>query len=368
MTDALAESPLFTEYTDPRFGVPIYLLTRKIAPLQQTFYFVNDPSGADGRYLWFYAAFPPGPTKSLGVVDLEAQEVRHFPETQFLGSSPYVDAVTGEAYWATRETVWKRGPQPDGEVVAINSVPEVVLRSRPVHRLATHLTRSADGRCFFLDGWVDDRYFCGALPIGGGDFELWQQFWLNHNHAQFSPTDPDLALIAWDHTTSPVTGERLPYYDRLHLIRRGGRAEPLFPEPTRVTHEWWDPDGRHIWAMQNGTVRIELETAAVERVWPGGKWHASHDATRMYLVADNNDEKGFYRGCPSTVDFFNRHTGRELRIVRNPEMSNYTGARYHIDPHPRFCCGDRYIAFTTTIRGEVDLALVEVATLIERTA
>ena len=47
-------------------------------------------------------------------------------------------------------------------------------------------------------------------------------------------------------------------------------------------------------------------------------------------------------------------------------MSNYTGANYQIDPHPRFVSSDRYIVFTTVVRGEVDLAMVRVADLVSR--
>jgi len=57
-----------------------------------------------------------------------------------------------------------------------------------------------------------------------------------------------------------------------------------------------------------------------------------------------------------------------VRLVNNPEMPNYAGANYHIDPHPRFCIGEEYVVFTTTVRGEVDVALASVAELIARTA
>jgi hypothetical protein len=86
----------------------------------------------------------------------------------------------------------------------------------------------------------------------------------------------------------------------------------------------------------------------------------------MYLIGDANEK--FYRGCPSTVNFYNRHTGRGLRVASNPEMFGITGANYHIDPHPRFCCAEKYVIFTTTVRGEVDLAILPTKDLIERTS
>ena len=53
------DSNLFTPVTHPESGVTIHVLTRRVAPVQQGFYFVNDSMSADGRYLWFYCAFPP---------------------------------------------------------------------------------------------------------------------------------------------------------------------------------------------------------------------------------------------------------------------------------------------------------------------
>jgi hypothetical protein len=78
---------LFTPVTHPESGVTIYVLTRRVAPLQQGFYFVNNSMSDDGRYLWFHCAFPPSLGRTLGVVDFQTGEVRHFPETQFGG--PY---------------------------------------------------------------------------------------------------------------------------------------------------------------------------------------------------------------------------------------------------------------------------------------
>ncbi len=68
------------------------------------------------------------------------------------------------------------------------------------------------------------------------------------------------------------------------------------------------------------------------------------------------------------MQFLNRETGKTLVVVDNPERADYAGRNYHIDPHPRFVCGDRYVVFTTTIRGEIDVAVVETGQLVERTS
>ena len=68
------------------------------------------------------------------------------------------------------------------------------------------------------------------------------------------------------------------------------------------------------------------------------------------------------------MQFLNRETGQDVHVADNPEMPGLVGATYHIDPHPRFVGDDQYVVFTTTVRGEVDLAIVPVADLIARTS
>jgi hypothetical protein len=59
----------------------------------------------------------------------------------------------------------------------------------------------------------------------------------------------------------------------------------------------------------------------------------------------------------------NRDTGKVILLAEHEERRDYVGRNYHIDPHPRFCCNDRYVVFTTTVRGEIDVAIVPTAAL-----
>jgi len=369
----LAHSPLFTPYTNPDTGVTSYILTEKVAPVQEGFYFVNERMSSDERYLWFYCAFPPSGTagqgRTLGVVDFQEQTVIHFPETQFNHASPFIDTASADIYWCMGDTIWMRGPDVRDEVVRINSLPRDLAGNRVVHRLATHLTLSSDTKEFFVDAEVGLQYIFGSLPVDGGDFQFWHRFDRNYNHAQFCPTDPDLVLFAQENHPDQLTGLRFGIEDRLWVIRRGEEPRPIMPTPTRLTHEWWDPDGRHAWCIKGreGVWRVDVETAEVEQItWAGGTWHSHSSKDGMFLIGDANPT--FYRGCPSTVNFLNRHTNRDVQLVSNPEMANHTGANYHIDPHPRFTCNEQYVTFTTTIRGEVDIAIVPTQDLIELTS
>ncbi len=363
---------LFTPVTHPESGVTIHVLTRKVAPVQEAFYFVNDSMSADGRYLWFYCAFPPSGTaaygRTLGIFDAQTGEVRHFPETQFGGASPYVDPTTGEVYWQCDRYVWRRGPQADAPVEPINAIPDELIGGRKVSRAATHLTRSADGREFFVDFGLELQWLFGSLPVDGGDFQLWHRFDRLYNHAQFSPTDPDAVLFAQENHADPITGLTFPITNRLWLIRRGEQPRPILPEPTRVTHEWWDADGEHVWCVWgNDTWRVRVADGDVEKIaFPRHCWHSHSSRDGQLIVGDSNN--GFYRGCASTVHFMNRETGKVITLVENPARHDYVGRNYHIDPHPRFVGNEQYVVFTTTIRGEIDLAIVPTNDLLEQSS
>ncbi len=362
-------SGLFTRIENEETGVSFYILTEKKAPLQQGFYFVNSGMTDDCRYLWFYCGFPPSENRSLGVIDFKSDEVRHFPQTQFTGASPFIDPETGEAYWCARESVWRMPPDGSSEPECVNSLPEEVVKRKNIRKIATHLTRSSDKKEFFIDAEIGLQWIMGSLPVDGGDFQHWHTFDRNNNHAQFSPTDPDLVLFAQEFHSDPITGLRIPITDRMHLIRRGEKPRPVFEEPTIVTHEWWDNDGKTVWccARNNEAWRVDIESGKVVRVeWPEHCWHAHNTLDNAYMVCDSNEK--FYRGCPSRVYFKTMKTGRDIKIADNPEMTGVTGAAYHIDPHPRFCGKDEYITFTVTIRDEVDLAIARTADLAELTS
>ncbi len=367
----LGQSPFFVRHEGEGLGAPLYLLNSEVAPGRQGFYFCNDCMSRDGRYLWFYCLFPPSPYRTMAVLDTVAQEIRHFPETQFKHAAPFVDPDTGELYWDSFKSIWRRGPGRNDAVSCVNSLPEEIIQNRPVHYLATHLTRSPDGKEFFIDAGIGLQYIFGTLPVNGGDFQFWARFDRCHNHAQINPVDPDLVLFAQEFHTDPLTGCVIPITDRLWMMRRGQKPRPILPEPKFLTHEFWDDAGRHVWAIDCGRAvwKVDIETGQKEVVWDNlkGSWHAHHHPSGRYVVADNNEDR-FYRGCPSAVSFLNRDTGKRCVLVRNPTKADFAGANYHIDPHPRFCCGGRFIVFTTTIRGEVDLAVARTEDLIERTS
>ena len=175
-------------------------------------------------------------------------------------------------------------------------------------------------------------------------------------------------MVAQDDWRHPDTGERWHFDNRIWLIRRGETARPLFPQPPRIGHEWWDPDGRHIWYLHfagSGTQKVELATGCVTVVWPGGCGHSHADVTGSLLVGDNPRRDRENRTQAFDVSFYNASTDREAHIAASLPVLAID--RYHGHPHPQFCPGDRWIAYTTTALGQIDVAFVDVRELVAAT-
>jgi len=382
MSVDIRSHPLLEAWTDPRSGVVSYILKTDVAACRQSFYFTNLGMTDDGRYLWFYTFNPPSGSaesgRTLAVADLHEGVVRALPETQFRDASPYIDPETGDAYWAWDYSVWKRPAAADADVELVNAVPEEIHRHRYGKRLATHLTRSADGTAFLIDAAFGREWIVGLLPIDGGDFEVLQSFDRCYNHAQMSPTDPDLALIAQDWWFDVATGEPGHYENRIWLLRRGESATPVFDADygKKLTHEWWDASGDSIWYIDYtaGTAKVDIATSQYKLVWPNEAdprsakaCHCHADATGRYLVADQGTYQ--WKDGLCRVRFRNLDTGKEVDIASHPPVPvGDTYGKYHVHPHPQFCARDRFICYTTTVWGGIDVAVTHVADLIDRTS
>lgn len=382
MDTVLSASKKFKPWKDPQSGVTSYILVERVAPLQQSFYFTNPSMTNDGRYLWFYCAFPPAGDanygRTLGVVDLYRNKIHHYPETQFLDASPMVDVDTGEVYWCNKSDIWKRGPGKEDRLQHIAKFPDS-LRKGVIHRIATHLTYSADKKELSFDAEVGNRSFVGSVSLNTGNFLIWQEFGRCYNHAQFNPCDPNLMLLAQDYFFDKVTGrmfgiqhDKEGKLKRMWVLRRGKPAVSVMPKWKSASHEWWSADGKYIYYIDSkmGTVRINTKNGEKVLINPYGRWHGHSSRDNHYFVSDNiADENGFYRGCAANVIFFNRHTQRKVNIVtKAPALSSRRNPSvYHVDPHPQFVCNDRFIIYTTSVLGSIDVAVVKTKDLIAAT-
>ncbi|MGI5898452.1 MAG: oligogalacturonate lyase family protein [Christensenellales bacterium] len=372
----------FSEYKDPVTGVRSYLLSTRVAPQQQGFYFVNPSMSKDGRYLWFMCSHPPANQRYFSVVDFLKDEVYAFPETAGPTESGLVLEETGELIFANGQGLYKRSPDPQMPLEKLFPVPEEIAMGALPVSLCTHLTLSADGQELFLDSMVGgDNFVIGSINIYTGKYTEWYRPDFRRNHAQFHPTDKDLVLFAEDHYIDPVDGSQRRIrtnsegvYMRLWTMRRGDKEPALHrPMGNYATHEFWSPDGK--WMLYcNAAIGIcgkHMETGEEKVFHTVPPWHCYCTKDMGAFVSDvvlGSD--GFYRGCPSRVEFFNAKTGKAVDIVSyNPAYNTKAKSNiYHTDPHPRFVGDDKYIVSTSTVSGKLDLLVTPVDELFEITA
>lgn len=360
----LSLHPFFEAWIDPISGVQSYLLKQRVAPLQKSFYFVNSGLTADGRWLWFEAAHPPGSNKCLAAVCLDPAQpdIRYFPQATISAESPLPCPAENKIWLVLSDH------QPDihcldlenGAVELFAHLPSEFVHRRYVRRISTHLTLSADGRDLLLDGKIGNQWFLGRIDVQTRNFHLIREFGVHYNHAQFSPRDPELLSVAQDWWHDPDTGVHNQFTHRIWWMRRdGSEFEPLHPlqrEGHRISHEWWADDGHQCWInYDTGAFEMDPVSRAISHVWKRPLCHAHCDPTRRYWVADQSPYLWHQKPCE--VLFLDRQTGRELAIASALPRPAFPRQLYHLDPHPRFVDQGRAVVYTTTVRGQADVAI-----------
>lgn len=372
MADLLDAHPHFTPWIDPATGVKSHLLAERVAPVQMTTYFVTSAVSADETLLWFGCGYPPSPYKRLGVVSLDPARpfIKVFQAATFQAATPLVAASGDSCYFGSGHGVY--AVDLSGEVRLVLEIPPEILQNRPLAQVATHLTISADGRFMLLDGafWAG-RWFVAVGDLVTGEVRLLKEWTRHMNHAQFSPTDPTLFSVAQDWWHDPLSGHYYPFDQRLWLMDTAGtRYEPLCPgdwfgHGTQACHEWWDARGRLCWVdYAQGVFRADVVSREREHVWKRPLCHAHSSPVGNYWCADQDPYRWGERPCE--VLFFNADTGLETPVVSAMPRPPVPRQPLHIDPHPHFSPRGTFIAYTSTVRGTVDVALTEVASLAAR--
>jgi len=366
-------SRLFTRWKNPTSGIESLVLTGRIAPVQQSFYFTNPSFTNDGRFLWVTCQFPPPGGRHAvpvtGIVDFEKDEMRVYHEVQQTSARPLVDELNGDIYWGQNLDVWKRGPHAGDQAVRVNRFPKELAVGR-MDRIATHFTFSADRRSLNIDARFvqadgSQIVYIGEMPLDGSPFKLWQKVEGRfYDHGLFSPTEPDVQMFAYEYWQDHNPFDESTPYHRLWVIRCGEEARPILNAPVSHSgHEWWDLDGKHIWYVHYGVgiKKVVVATGIETMMWPGVLSHGYSDQSGRYLVADTMDDP-VISDCH--VIFRDTVTGRDVEMVNRPPLAENLTQCTHLHPHPQFCMEDRYICYTTTVYDRVDLALTPVSALI----
>lgn len=365
----LGRHPYFEPWTDATSGVTSYVLRERVAPLQQSFYFTNSSVSADENWLWFYAAFPPNLQQMLGVVCLDPARpsIRYFPQAGFAATSPMVAPEGDAAYFCMGRHVFKI--QLDGQVQTICSVPEEYIAYRQFKRIVSHLTMSADGKYFLLDGDLGNFWWIGTGNIATGEVKVLLELATHYDHAQFSPVNPELFLLAQDWWKDKITGKHFRMNHRIWLSDVAQTLfEPLQPSHwydhgSRGSHEWWSKDGMVCWNDYSiGAFECHPRTRQMTHVWKRPLCHAHCSSDRQLWCADESPYK--WGIAPVDILFFDRRTGRERKIVSDMPAPPVERSLYHLDPHPQFSPRDSWIVYTTMVRGRVDVALTPVQPLL----
>ncbi len=365
----LQRHPHFVPWVDPRSGIRTFLLDKRVSPVQQTFYFVNPSISADGRFLWFYSAWDPAPRRTLSVVSLDpkAPLIRNFPHAMPKGC-PLVAPEGNAIYFCMRESVYKMDL--DGKLTKIVRLDKDFIRGRKVGRLVSHLTMSADGKHFLLDGAIGNHWYVGLGEIETGKVKILKEFARHYNHAQFSPVDPELFLIAQDWWHDPVSGQRFAYNKRIWLMRTTStQIEPLAPRNyiegppgsygTAASHEWWSKDGKLCWIdYGKGAYECDVETRQATHVWKRPLCHGHCDPTRRFWTADQSPY--LWNKVPCKILFWDRELEKGVEIMSGMPEPPIPRRRYHLDPHPQFSPQGNHISFTASVRGKVDVAVTPV--------
>lgn len=362
------ESPLFERHVDGESGVVSYVLKPGIFSWnQQSLYFTTKSMTDDGRFIVFDASDDErkGRTrKMLALADLERNSVMSLSVSNVI---PHLDVENDRLYYVDSAGAHVRDLKADPlkDIILCPLPPELAALKR-VNFYASHLTLTRDRRKAFLDtmsgggNWWNQRYTQGMLDLSTGKYEPWGETEFCCNHGQASPTDDNLALVAWEFQRSRVMtksdGTRyvLPrdpdeLVPRVQLVSSNGNYRTIPSLSCNyATHETWTPDGKGIFWCGGAVWHLDLASGAQRKLCPYPAAHASMSADGRYLTYDRVLDNSWWRGCAWAVDFFDTETQRRVVVhTRRPPLApKDKPSNLHPDPHPLFVCRDRYLLCT----------------------
>jgi len=382
----LEKSKLFVKHVDSESGVISYVLKPGLVKDNtQSLYFTQKAMTNDGRFILFDASDNEfknkDPHKRLHVVDLKKDKIFCLVERCFV--MPYLDVDKDVIYYCEQSkpvAIYKIDlKDPNFTEQRICRVPEHLRSLGNLKRLSTHTKLTADNRYMFCDAQVDDRFIQGRLDLTDGSYEYWGETPFNLNHGQINPFDKDLALAAHEIGWRDSKGEyhKLIWepgkHPRLQLLAKDKRDTIKCGGGKNAYHEAWDSKGEgFFYCASGGVYYYSLKTKETSKIAPWGN-HADLTEDMKYVVKDipKGDGKGYFRGLPWMIDFYNRETGKSVNIHSYcPAIATREKpSRLHPDPHPNFNCHDKYIICTMNGEdGNMHLSVTPVEQLIKMTS
>lgn len=369
----LEQHPYFKEYIDEKSGVKSYILKEKAAQAQQQFYFTNTSLTFDGKYLWITCLNPPSHANTVAVVSMDENN----PSIKLIGGTakysgiPAIIPGTHDLAVPVENAMYR--VTVDGEFTKLFELSEDFLHYRTVTQLLTHTSFSCDGKLIIMDAEIGDKVYILTGNIETGEVKLIHNFDREHNHAQFSPNNPNLILLDQDWRRDANTGEYFGIDNRMWLMDiRKTRFEPLLQsswygnDGTEYAHDFWSKDGMICWVDYNtGAYECDIETRKVTHVWHRPMCHCYTTADRKLWCADETPYAWSERPCRTL--FYDRETDKEIDIFSAlPEPRVKRGGSYHLDPHPAFTDDGKYIISTVTVLdGIADVAITPVEPLLK---
>lgn len=361
----LSKHPYFTEYTDPKSGIVSYILTEKVATLQRHFYFAQPSITSDGKYLWFLCFNPPARYMTLGVVSLDPEHpfIKNFPYAAPQGGHPCITPEGDGVYFGMGNAVYKLDLE--GNLTKLINVGPEIAHGRPIERLFTHASISADGKYIAMDMKIAGHIYMCVGDLKTGEIKILNKFGREYNHAMFSPADKDLILLDQECWRDRATGEYFPIDNRMWLINTDATVfEPIVPgmfygrDGTEMAHDYFSGDGFVCWSDYfHGAYECDLQTRKPTFVWKRPIIHSHCSKHREYFVGDYTPYEWKTKGCG--VIFYDRETDKEIDIFSSLPYPEICSDRYyHVDPHPQFCSDDRLIVCeSTAVKGEPSISI-----------
>ena len=383
-------SSLFVDFVDPDCCVPGRMLKPGLlASVQQSTYFVQKCITDDCRFMVVMhldkeQPGPKVPPRRFAVIDFETDTVTKLEDFRVSpGGSYFIDTAADKIYTVNATDGFRVHDltSPGMKGTAVCPLPADLAKLGSIQYLCTHLTLTKGRDRAFLESCVrtpegKKKYVQGTVELATGKYEPWSETYFFANHGQINPARDDIAMCAWEEHWLQQGREfrkNIGFWPRIWHLHRNGRLEfqPARRCDEEPTHETWASDGKgHYWCSKPfGVWYQDLATANQMQLSPLVAEHPNVSEDLNYVVFDQKP-KGWWRGSPQRIGFYNRKTGRHAWIYATSAAlcPRSRESRLHPDGHPQFCGNDRYVVCTLDrADGRMDIIVTPVKSLVDAT-